>query len=671
LPAWTFLDQAVHLLVDKKVRALVVEDDTGNALELGSFLSGRFSIDVEIADDLVSARAKLEDDHFDMITLDCRLPDGPGIELLDEITALEDHPPVIMVTGNPDQESAVYSLRSAVNGFVMKNENIAPMLSEAVERSLAEITLRRTEDALADERLLMEAAIEVLPDTFFVLTFEEGGRGIRWNSRLSEATGWTDEEIATMTPGDFFDGDDLERATAAIMEVSSQGRARVELLLKTKDGRKIPYEYMAGLLKDRDGNPVGFCGIGRDISDRRDADASLQTQGVVLEQTVRERTAELEEARKRLEEQVSEQIRSEKEQAADAQYFRSLFENSMDVIAVFDENATLLDVSPSVRGVLGHGPEDVKGRSILEVINAEDIPALWEAHEQTIADNGVPHSAEVRMMHPDGNWRIVQTIGSSFEDASGAVRIVVHARDITAQKQTEEEMLRLNQELDGYAQTVSHDLRTPLTSIKMASDALQKIWARRDEVDDIEKEIARVCEVIKLSTSRAERLIDELLNLARAGQEPESAEEVDISDIVDEVLEECLAFADGRSVKTILDDDLGTVYANRMHVYQIFSNLVGNAIKYNDTDETVVTVSHFSDGANHFFEVKDNGSGIPEEMMETLFLPFVKGREGDTGVGLAIVKKLVSLYGGEIRVHNEGGAVFDFSIEDRQPTTPI
>ncbi len=604
----------------KKVRALVIEEDSALARQLEEFLHERFSIDVQVAGDASAARAKLVKYDFDMITLDCRTPDAPGTSLLGEITSREDHPPVIILTGRPDEKSGVESVKS------------------------------------------------------------------------------------------------------------------------------------------------------------------------LLEELVSERTTELEQARVRLELEVSERSRRERKQAAEAAYFRSLFENSMDVIAVFDEKALLLDVSPSVREVLGHEPEEVIGTSILDVIHPDDLPLLIETHKRAIREGGTPSSVEVRMRHTSGDWRVVEAVGSSYTDPEGCTRVVVNARDITRYiterdetmkfktiadtanygvailnldrmivysnpyfssvhgyepeeligesfekyhntdqfdriyelsariekggfsaeevwhahrdgsvfpmlmsgvlisdatgaprffattaldisdiKRTEEEMLRLNSELDGYAQTVSHGLRTPLTAIKMAADTLQRIWARRDDIGDIEAEIARICEVIQMGAGKAERLIDDLLSLARAGQESAVVESVNVRDVVDEVLEENELLIAAKGVSFELDDELGTLVADRTHIYQLFSNLVGNAIKFDDSADPWISVSHSSDDGFHLFEVRDNSSGIPEKILPTIFLPFVKGVVGDTGVGLAIVQKLVDLYGGCVTARNENGAVFTFSILDRPP----
>ena len=93
-------------------------------------------------------------------------------------------------------------------------------------------------------------------------------------------------------------------------------------------------------------------------------------------------------------------------------------------------------------------------------------------------------------------------------------------------------------------------------------------------------------------------------------------------------------------------------------------NLVGNAIKHNDSENPEIHISNLGENEQGrlLYLVRDNGHGIPEQLLETVFAPFVKGQGGDSGIGLAIADKVVRLYGGEIRAYNDDGACFEFSL---------
>ena len=168
------------------------------------------------------------------------------------------------------------------------------------------------------------------------------------------------------------------------------------------------------------------------------------------------------------------------------------------------------------------------------------------------------------------------------------------------------------------------------------------------------------------STTQAENLIADLLSLARASQQPEVVSVVDVRATVMRIIEEHEPVVAERGVSFIVADDLGKVRANPTHVYQLFSNLIDNGIKHNHNPSPVVEVEYLGDGsAGHVYRVRDNGDGIRPQDADSIFLPFFKGEDGSTGIGLTIVEKLVKLYGGEIKVYANGGACFEFSLKDR------
>lgn len=118
--------------------------------------------------------------------------------------------------------------------------------------------------------------------------------------------------------------------------------------------------------------------------------------------------------------------------------------------------------------------------------------------------------------------------------------------------------------------------------------------------------------------------------------------------------------------KIKLDADLGHVIANPTHMYQLFSNLIQNAINHNDSKKPEMHVSYRGRiyAGLHRYLVCDNGSGIDPADVDKFFLPFFAGHEGDTGIGLATVEKIVNVYAGSIVAYNDNGACFEFSLKD-------
>jgi len=190
----------------------------------------------------------------------------------------------------------------------------------------------------------------------------------------------------------------------------------------------------------------------------------------------------------------------------------------------------------------------------------------------------------------------------------------------------------------------------------------------KEELDEIVNDISR-------NLNKAYALVDNLLALAEAGQKPSSVELVEISEVVTDVFHKYSGQVKEKKARVTTDDDLGRLEASRVQMYQVFSNLVGNALRHGDGRPPRVKVLYLgqdADGA-HRYIVKDNGSGIPYEDRDNIFLPFFKsGKQPDAGIGLSTVKKIIDVYDGEIRVYNDGGACFEFTLRDFHvdPTTP-
>jgi signal transduction histidine kinase len=236
---------------------------------------------------------------------------------------------------------------------------------------------------------------------------------------------------------------------------------------------------------------------------------------------------------------------------------------------------------------------------------------------------------------------------------------------ISERERIADELQMINTELDGFAHTVTHDLKGPLAAIGASSHLLMHLMDL-PRTREFESEIREVLNVLLRNVEKADALIEDTLTLAEAGQAPSVLCTVDVSGVVARVLEERAADIEERQVRAFVDSDLGTVFANPTQIYQVFSNLIGNAIVHNDSPEPVVEVRLLGGGEENvkMYMVKDNGSGIPSDQLETLFNPFSRGPNGSTGVGLSIVSRILDVYGGDIAVRNDGGARFDVVLRD-------
>jgi len=224
---------------------------------------------------------------------------------------------------------------------------------------------------------------------------------------------------------------------------------------------------------------------------------------------------------------------------------------------------------------------------------------------------------------------------------------------------------RMLVEIDGFAHTVSHDLKGPLTAIKVSSETIEKIL-RLPEDATLRDNLEKLLQIMTNNVDKASALIADLLKLAEAGQTPTELQDVDIREIVDAVLADLAGDLSDAGVKVEVGEGLGTVGANPTHIYQVFLNLVSNAIKHNDNPSPVIEITSggLDEYERHLYRVRDNGPGIAVDVIGTIFVPFTKGESGGTGIGLSIVEKIVKVYGGWIQATNDGGACFDFALAD-------
>jgi signal transduction histidine kinase len=218
-----------------------------------------------------------------------------------------------------------------------------------------------------------------------------------------------------------------------------------------------------------------------------------------------------------------------------------------------------------------------------------------------------------------------------------------------------------NAELDAFAYTVSHDLKAPLVAIEGMADLLR-------EHDDgrLDPSVAHGLGRIHANAQRMKRLIADVLRFSRVGREGHEPGPVDLHEVLDAVLDEFAAVIRQRQI-TVTRPRPVTVWGTRTHLEQVFRNLLDNAVKFSvDDSATVIEISTIERGAMVECAVRDNGIGIDPAHHARLFDVFHRIEEGDvegTGVGLALVKKIVELNGGRVWVESAKGrgATFRFT----------
>ncbi len=326
--------------------------------------------------------------------------------------------------------------------------------------------------------------------------------------------------------------------------------------------------------------------------------------------------------------------------------------NSMiNGIIAIDQNKNIILINKFCFEILDL-PQDyvVENESMYKIIRNEEIAGLVE---QAMTD-GISQTRELPYVHLDKVLRIyVNPIFSSEREIMGSIVVI---QDIT-------QIRKLEQMRSDFVSNVSHELKTPLTSIRGFVDTLKSGAINQPE------QAMRFLDIIDIESDRLYRLINDILLLSeieRMNQEPEQTE-IDLGDIVLEVCSILQQKSDEKKLSLIAKvEGSFKLVANRDRIKQMFINLVDNAIKYTEQGEITIELQN-RDGWTKCI-VKDTGIGFSEIHKERLFERFYradKGRsrnQGGTGLGLSIVKHIVLLYEGKISVESTPGVGSTFEI---------
>ncbi|MBU4273897.1 MAG: PAS domain S-box protein [Planctomycetes bacterium] len=515
---------------------------------------------------------------------------------------------------------------------------------------------KRMEDRLRRSEEYFRALIENVQDVVSILDRDGTIRYI--SGSAEEAFGYTPEELIGTSPFEHVDPDQVEEMAGIFArEIGNPGGAlSVEFRYQHKDGTWREYESICHNLID---NPAveGVVLVSRDITERK---------------------------------------RAEEELVLAKDYTENIIRSLVDTLILVDPEANIKTVNSETCKLLGYSEDELIGNPVSMIFaeeeeEEEEVSIFKGTRLTELIKEGSIRNCDMTYKTKSGEEIPVSFSGSAMRDKEGElIGIVGIARDmreikrlmqkekelVAAErkradelKQAEEELQRINAELEGFAHTVSHDLRGPLTVISLAVDMLgQSVEGLKSGSLESIEAVDEIAATLGKNAKNAHRLIKDLLSLAKSGQVPGEVSAVDMADLVEEILRECSSAVREKGVEVKVSPDLGSVTANRTQMFQLFSNLIRNAIEHSSNQRPVVEVSYLGyDGSGgHQYLVRDNGGGIPEDIIERVFTPFVKGEGGGTGIGLSIAEKITGVYGGKIRAYNDNGACFEFTIRDFQ-----
>ena len=455
-----------------------------------------------------------------------------------------------------------------------------------------------------------------------------------WNAAAERMYRWKEEEVMGILADKIlqteFPGGTREEA---VRQIKEKGEFFEEVTQIRRDGSHIDVEVHTVAVREESGRITSFISVNREITERKQAKAELERS---------------------------------------IQKLNEILTSIQDDFYVLDHKWNFVYANPLFTAKVGKKPEDFIGNNIW---------TMFPLHIGTILEenfSAAMEKREVRRFELPGKYTDAWYRMTVFPSAEG---ITVLGTDITERKKKEEEIRRLNekleerviertaqlqsanQELESFSYSVSHDLRAPLRAINGYTQILMEDYA-----DHLDEEGQRICNIITAETKRMGKLIDDLLAFSRLSRKQIQPARVDMKALALSVFDELTQESDRQRIEFKIGK-LPPAESDPALLHQVWVNLISNAIKFSSkVDRAVIEVGTKRSDDELVYFVRDNGAGFDIQYVDKMFGVFQRLHSEDefegTGVGLAIVQRIILRHGGRVWAEGEvgRGATLYFSL---------
>ncbi|KYG74920.1 PAS domain S-box-containing protein [Roseivirga ehrenbergii] len=511
-----------------------------------------------------------------------------------------------------------------INSSIVYDEQNNPIAAEGIVRDI-------TEESKA--RKLIESQSAELYTIFnsapFGIVLTEQGKIIKSNEAFQRMTGYSAIEVQQLNSLQLIRQSDMEevKKLQADMELGQKVHAVFTQLLKRKGGGLIRVRVNVTTIFDENRKPKYRLSILEDITEESKKNELLAEQQEQLEIIV----------------------------------------NNSPLGVALSDAGSLTKVNKAFCDLMGYSEEELKTMVFQDITHPDDAEESSHYFKRMMSGELSMFTVKKRYLKKDGHILYAKTSVSAVRDAKGEIKYqVVMLEDISEQERAEkqkqqllEQLEKSNLELKEYAHVVSHDLKSPLRSISALVS-----WIKEDCSDIIEQKGSKNLDLIEGTVEQMENLINGILTYSEIERSSEEETSVSIHKVVQNIID--LIYIPPH-IKVEIKNNLPTVFANEMRIQQLFQNLISNAINYIDKPKGLVEISCKETSDYYLFAIKDNGIGIPERYHKKIFGIFQSldssRKNGSTGIGLSIVKKIVEQYNGEISLQSEEGLGTTFYVK--------
>ncbi len=627
------------------IQVLLIEDNEDDYVFTKTLLASveapRFQLDWFSS--FATAKAAIARVHYDVCLIDYRLGEGcTGLDVLQALVNQGFHAPIILLTGGGDRTIDLEAMHLGAVDFLYKDELSAGLL----ERSLRyAIQSKKAEDAalyLAQEAADRQQQYHALVNSIDGILWEADpgtGEYTFLSQRLERLLGYG-IDCWLGDPG-FWQSCIYQEDRAAVLQFCrqvgpGQQHRELEFRVVAADGRVVWLRNLVTAVHDQQG--------------------AWQLRGVMVDIT----------AQKLAETALGE---------SEARY-RAIVEQSIECIYLIDVvNHRILEANPSAQRLLGYSLEELQTLTLYDILEQERS-ALHRQIQGILAD-GNPYVGQGQHRCKDG----------SLVDISASISLITYhqqrvlsviAQDLTYQQRVEAaqqqiaELERLSQLKDDFLSTISHELRTPISNMRLATQLLEHTLQRQGFLDPDENHTRRYLDILQEEIQREISLIDDLLNLTRldAETEPLLLTKLDLSPWIFHLVEafEARIQLQRQVLSLQVPPQLPALTTDLTSFKRILSELLTNACKYTPAGERITLAVQILESellAQPAVQIRVSNSGVeiaPQEY-DRVFEKFYRipkedpWRYSGTGLGLALVKKLVQRLGGCIRLESSQGQV--------------
>jgi PAS domain S-box-containing protein len=351
---------------------------------------------------------------------------------------------------------------------------------------------------------------------------------------------------------------------------------------------------------------------------------------------------------------LTERIQIEKDLHESEERLRTFIDAAPDVIQIFDSNLNYILVNAAAEKELNLSREEIIGKKALDFYPHLKGTERYNAYKEVIKTGEPLFIDGLQVPSRFGN-RSFSIRAFKVGDGLGMI-----TSDTTERMQTEEALKTLNEELKDFSSIVAHDLKAPLRNISMIKDTLLKRYA-----DQFPEEVITKLELLNKQAIRMDALVEGVYNYSALVRLDRKVEEINLNELISEVIE---VIAPAEEIKITIQTEIPTLAFDRIHITQVFTNLLENAIKFMDKPKGLIIISCEEKQDHWEFSVADNGPGIEEIYFNRIYDMFhtIDGWDIDkgTGIGLTIVKKVVEMNGGRIWLESTvgEGSTFYFTL---------